>query len=91
MAMAMQGVHVYWVTSNFFSLSQVAVLKIPAVRKALDLPDPINHPPPKTAPGQPLGFMESFRSALAANDRRLLELEVCAGWRGYRVGDRVRY
>ena len=40
------GVFMYWVTSNFFSLSQTALLKIPALKKALDIGDP-----PKPAPG----------------------------------------
>ncbi|CAL8466931.1 g6467 [Coccomyxa elongata] len=34
-----QGVFIYWVTSNVFSLGQAMLFKIPAVRTALKLPD----------------------------------------------------
>ncbi|EIE26611.1 hypothetical protein COCSUDRAFT_39658 [Coccomyxa subellipsoidea C-169] len=34
-----QGVFLYWVTSNIFSLGQSVLFKLPAVRKTLKLPD----------------------------------------------------
>ena len=34
-----QGVFMYWVTSNLFSLGQSLVFKVPRVRRALNLPD----------------------------------------------------
>lgn len=34
----LQGVFCYWVTSNMFSLMQALVFKMPAVRKACNLP-----------------------------------------------------
>lgn len=36
---AVQGVFIYWVTSNIFSLGQAMLFKIPAMRTALKLPD----------------------------------------------------
>lgn len=37
--MVVQGVFLYWVTSNVFSLGQSVLFKVPSVRKALKLPD----------------------------------------------------
>lgn len=33
------GIFVYWITANIFSLSQLIILKSPALRKALDIPE----------------------------------------------------
>ena len=44
-----QAVFVYWTTSNFFSLGQTAILKIPGVKSMLDIPNP--PPPPPGADG----------------------------------------
>lgn len=35
----LQGVFLYWVTSNIFSLGQSVLFKVPAIRKTLKLPD----------------------------------------------------
>lgn len=37
--MCMQGVFIYWCTSNVFSLFQSLLFKVPAVRSFLKLPD----------------------------------------------------
>lgn len=37
--MCMQGVFVYWCTSNVFSLAQSLLFKVPSVRSFLKLPD----------------------------------------------------
>lgn len=39
MLVGVQGVFLYWVTSNIFSLGQSVLFKVPAVRKTLKLPD----------------------------------------------------
>ena len=36
---------IYWVTSNLYSLLQMPFFKIPTVRAAFKIPQPINHPP----------------------------------------------
>lgn len=54
------AVFTYWVTSNFFSIAQVAFLKIPAVRKKLKIPDQIKHDP-SVLPKQE-GFIKSLKN-----------------------------
>uniref|UniRef100_T1JM00 Membrane insertase YidC/Oxa/ALB C-terminal domain-containing protein n=1 Tax=Strigamia maritima TaxID=126957 RepID=T1JM00_STRMM len=50
----------YWVTSNFISLGQVAVFKIPAVRKYFKI-DPLVTHKPDVLPMKPKGFVNDFR------------------------------
>lgn len=40
----MQAVLVYWSTSNVFSILQTALLKIPGLRKLLNIPEMIARP-----------------------------------------------
>ncbi|KAJ8268750.1 hypothetical protein COCON_G00113570 [Conger conger] len=44
------AVFTYWLTSNLFSLGQVALLKHPAIRQRLRIPERITHPPPPLPP-----------------------------------------
>ncbi|XP_033626887.1 mitochondrial inner membrane protein OXA1L-like [Asterias rubens] len=55
-----KAVFVYWLTSNIFSMGQVAVLKIPAVRKKLNIPDKIKHRPEDVPKGE--GFIKGIKS-----------------------------
>ena len=55
----LQATFVYWITSNFFSLGQVALLKIPVVRKGLGIPDVVVH---TTATGQSGSFWENMKA-----------------------------
>ena len=47
------SVFMYWTASNFFSLAQTLVLKIPGVKPALGIPI-LKSSPPKAEPGKPL-------------------------------------
>lgn len=61
----------YWTVSNFISLSQAQILRIPAVRDYFKLPIP------KPVPGNAAkkrGFVEGFRESMA-NSRLIAELE----------------
>ncbi|XP_060137822.1 mitochondrial inner membrane protein OXA1L [Zootoca vivipara] len=49
----------YWLTSNLFSLVQVAFLRLPAVRTRLGIPDRVQHDP-SVLPAQG-GFIKSFK------------------------------
>lgn len=49
----------YWLSSNMFSLGQVACLRIPAVRTVLKIPQRVVHDPDKLPPRE--GFIKSFR------------------------------
>lgn len=53
------AVFVYWFFSNMFSLTQVACLRIPAVRTVLKIPQRVVHDPDKLAPRE--GFIKSFK------------------------------
>ncbi|XP_051258412.1 mitochondrial inner membrane protein OXA1L [Dicentrarchus labrax] len=53
------AVFTYWLTSNCFSLCQVAVLKHPAIRSRLKIPEKIQHP--TSALPQNEGFIESMK------------------------------
>ncbi len=55
-----QAVFVYWLTSNIFSMGQVAVLRIPAVRKKLNIPEKIKHKPEDVPKGE--GFIKGIKS-----------------------------
>ncbi|XP_008063470.1 mitochondrial inner membrane protein OXA1L [Carlito syrichta] len=53
------AVFVYWLSSNLFSLGQVACLRIPAVRTVLKIPQRVVHDPAKLSPQE--GFLKSFK------------------------------
>ncbi|KAM9645308.1 mitochondrial inner membrane protein OXA1L isoform 4-T4 [Trichechus inunguis] len=53
------AVFMYWLSSNMFSLGQVACLRIPAVRTVLKIPQRVVHDPDKLAPRE--GFVKSFK------------------------------
>lgn len=55
----MQAVYMYWLSSNMFSLCQVACLRIPAVRTALKIPQRVKHDTDTLPPQE--GFLESFK------------------------------
>ncbi|XP_038069016.1 mitochondrial inner membrane protein OXA1L-like [Patiria miniata] len=55
-----KAVFVYWLTSNIFSISQVAILKIPAVRTRLNIPEKIKHNPQDMPKSE--GFIQSMKS-----------------------------
>ena len=42
----MQAVFIYWMTSNFYSIGQISILKVPAIKKMLNLPD-VDHVAPQ--------------------------------------------
>ena len=49
----------YWLSSNMFSLGQVACLRIPAVRTVLKIPQRVVHDADKLPPRE--GFIKSFK------------------------------
>lgn len=53
------AVFMYWLSSNLFSLSQVACLRIPAVRNVLKIPQRVVHDASKLPPRE--GFLQSFK------------------------------
>ncbi|KAF5905428.1 mitochondrial inner membrane protein OXA1L-like, partial [Clarias magur] len=53
------AVFTYWMTSNLFSLGQVALLRHPAVRDKLNIPVRITHAPSALPPSD--GFVQSVR------------------------------
>lgn len=53
------AVFTYWMTSNVFSLGQVALLRHPAVRQKLNIPQRITHPPSALPKNE--GFIESIK------------------------------
>ncbi|XP_036406999.1 mitochondrial inner membrane protein OXA1L [Megalops cyprinoides] len=60
------AVFTYWLTSNVFSLGQVALLRHPAVRQRLNIPERVTHPPaasPDAVTPPPEGFIKSFKTA----------------------------
>ncbi|KAF8983002.1 Mitochondrial inner membrane protein oxa1l [Entomortierella lignicola] len=69
------AVFVYWLTSNMYTAGQIMFFRIPAVRRAFNIPQLINHPKPKVATKQP-GFMESFKASyeggLAAKQKEVV-------------------
>eukprot|EP00730_Choanoeca_flexa_P012664 TRINITY_DN4502_c0_g1_i1.p1 TRINITY_DN4502_c0_g1~~TRINITY_DN4502_c0_g1_i1.p1 ORF type:complete len:380 (+),score=79.86 TRINITY_DN4502_c0_g1_i1:101-1240(+) len=56
------AIFVYWCTANVFSLSQVALLKIPGLKPALGIPPMIQHP----AMPEQKSFKEEFMSGFKA-------------------------
>ncbi|CAL8071903.1 unnamed protein product [Calicophoron daubneyi] len=61
----------YWTVSNFISVIQALILRLPYVRKRLDLPDMIS-PPPSLEKKR--GLVQGFRETMT-NSRLLAELE----------------
>jgi len=57
---------VYWLTSNSFSLIQVAIVQIPSVKKACGFPDQVKH---VVDVGPKKGFVEGFKSSF--NDMKM--------------------
>ena len=57
----------YWLSSNVFSLCQVACLRIPAVRTVLKLPQRVVHDPDKLPPRE--GFLKSFKKGKGIGQR----------------------
>ncbi|XP_072693978.1 mitochondrial inner membrane protein OXA1L [Canis lupus baileyi] len=53
------AVFMYWLSSNMFSLGQVACLRIPAVRTILKIPQRVVHDSNKLLPRE--GFLKSFK------------------------------
>lgn len=62
-----QGVFVYWVTSNFFSIGQILTLKNPAVRKVLNIPQLLKKP--EELHKNTKGFMENFKDQQKHHDK----------------------
>lgn len=54
------AVFMYWLSSNVFSLCQVACLRIPAVRTVLKIPQRVEHNPDQLPPRE--GFLKSFKT-----------------------------
>ncbi|ERE89351.1 inner membrane protein OXA1L [Cricetulus griseus] len=54
------AVFMYWLSSNLFSLCQVACLRIPAVRTVLKIPQRVIHDPDTLPPRE--GFLKSFKT-----------------------------
>ncbi|KAF0770898.1 hypothetical protein AaE_002518, partial [Aphanomyces astaci] len=57
------GILLYWVSSNIFTLTQTLVLKIPGVKKLLDIPTPVTPPPLATT--NLSSFPSPFQAAVA--------------------------
>jgi YidC/Oxa1 family membrane protein insertase len=57
----------YWLSSNVFSLGQVACLRIPAVRTVLKIPQRVVHDPDKLPPRD--GFIKSFKKGTGRTRR----------------------
>nr|XP_060636037.1 mitochondrial inner membrane protein OXA1L-like [Anolis sagrei ordinatus] len=53
------AVFTYWMTSNLFSLVQVGVLRIPAIRTRLRIPERVEHDPTYLPPQE--GFVKSLK------------------------------
>ncbi|XP_016398631.1 mitochondrial inner membrane protein OXA1L-like [Sinocyclocheilus rhinocerous] len=53
------AVFTYWMTSNLFSLGQVALLRHPVVRQKLRIPERITHPSSALPPNE--GFIKSIK------------------------------
>jgi len=51
----------YWCCTNFISLAQVGILKIPKVRKFFKIEQMVKHPPKAIAPKE--GFVQGFKSS----------------------------
>jgi len=59
----------YWMTSNFISLSQAKMLKLPKVRKVLNIPEMVKPKEPQAKSGKSnKGFVEGFRESIDNSD-----------------------
>ncbi|KAF3837138.1 hypothetical protein F7725_004602 [Dissostichus mawsoni] len=85
-----QAVFTYWLTSNCFSLGQVALLRHPLVRERLKIPAMIPHPTPANSDG----LLESIRKSRCPNlhlidyDLRPSQLSTCWKCLVYRLEKR---
>jgi YidC/Oxa1 family membrane protein insertase len=69
--LVIQGVFVYWVTSNAFTIVQSMTLKNVQVRDYFNIPRLVKHQPVDTVGlAKPMGFMEGFRAAMDANKKQ---------------------
>lgn len=79
-----QAVFTYWLTSNCFSLGQVLLLRLPAIRQKLNIPERIKHP--ASALPQNEGFIQSVKkgeflyAGLQYLEIHLFNLRCCVGW-----------
>lgn len=62
---APQAVFTYWLTSNCFSLGQVALLRLPFVREKFRIPERIKHP--ASSLPQNDGFVQSMKKGELLN------------------------
>lgn len=69
----LQAVFTYWLTSNCFSLGQVALLRHPLVREKLKIPERIKHP--SSALPQNDGFITSMKKGECLNIQPILGLQ----------------
>lgn len=66
-----QGLFMYWLTSSIFSMGQILMLKVPAIRSTLGIPQIIKHPPPGTEEGKPQkGVMETLKQSKSRQERK---------------------
>lgn len=63
-----QGLFLYWITSNSFSLIQTLSFKLPGMKKAFDIPDP--PPPPVKTPGSDDDSFNPFKSVVKAAQKQ---------------------
>lgn len=67
----LQAVFTYWLTSNCFSLCQVALLRHPLIRKKLKIPERIKHP--ASALPQSDGLIESMKKGRCHEHKSVVE------------------
>uniref|UniRef100_A0A803SLA0 OXA1L mitochondrial inner membrane protein n=1 Tax=Anolis carolinensis TaxID=28377 RepID=A0A803SLA0_ANOCA len=60
------AIFTYWMTSNLFSLVQVGVLRLPAVRTRLRIPERVEHDPADLPPQE--GFVKSLKKGKLAGE-----------------------
>lgn len=60
------AVFCYWATNNTYSLIQLFVLRLPAVRRALSIPEKIQPKEEDVSKGKPLSFWESVGAGKAS-------------------------
>lgn len=91
-----QAVFTYWLTSNCFSLGQVALLRLPAVREKFNIPEKIKHP--ASALPQNDGFVQSIKKGgflYAGWQNLIIQLfnvccwSFCAGWKNAQLAQQL--
>lgn len=88
-----QAVFTYWLTSNCFSLGQVLLLRLPAIREKLNIPERIKHP--ASALPQNDGFIQSMKKGefLYAGLQYLVihefNLRCCVGWKDAQLAQQL--